>query len=239
MPWRGFSLSDTVQQEVMDRHSRLAAGISNYRFEPSNLSFTRDQTKQAIPFLTRNDFNSLNPRYKAQPSLIRQLNLKLAKNHPYDWNILVIEKIYSHHSDYREMVQQYCRDNNIQTQGHITFAFNSSTGDPITPWMVCHKIGHALLKDETCSDLMGKILLLAEQSGLTTDNTSYIYSKIFNFRSVRDRLTENVAEILRDALAQYLLTGKIASTPEISKELETKFSTMLQSAIGEILIDYY
>jgi len=63
---------------------------------------------------------------------------------PFKWNVIFLESPPERiHQD----ALNYIEANNVQTQGHITFVKNSSSGEQFTPWILCHVISHSLDSD--------------------------------------------------------------------------------------------
>lgn len=81
-----------------------------------------------------------------KPAIAQQLERILNKS-GYTFNVLFIESWAADQGNYQRIVAEYLRDKQIPTQGRITYVKNGSSGDPLSPWMILHTMGHAVMQD--------------------------------------------------------------------------------------------
>lgn len=88
----------------------------------------------------------------SHPKTFRTLEEKLSRS-GYHFNILLVEDRAERQlgtssaqalMGYKEQVQEYIAKNRIETEGHITFVKNGTSGHVLTPWMILHTLGHAV-----------------------------------------------------------------------------------------------
>jgi hypothetical protein len=192
---------------------------------------------------TINKFNQEDRTAIQNPSLAKYLEKALSKLTKYNFNVILMEEDHKDvimigsglHRNFIQQVSDYIKQNNIQTQGHITFAKNGSTGHPMTPWMILHTIGHAIFEKQynevilddlssvldrlivSGSDwrLYDKIAPFPDESGGAWRGSSRQgfenIIKIFKFKSARtDRKDWKVTgkrELLFELTAEYIWHG--------------------------------
>lgn len=186
------------------------------------------------------------------------LEKQLAQSTGYNFNIIVGTFPGSPSKvAYLNKVIEYCKENNIPLENHITFAKSSSTGHPLTAWMLLHTIGHAILNQPNRSQVY-RILdkILEKVSKIYTDEGSYVNdkAKYFKFKSALNTSANmkptakgdvpgiaNKEEFAYELLAEYLWHGKIRIDPvyqHLALELEQLFDGLLKSCVGYIIMDY-
>ncbi len=178
----------------------------------------------------------------------------------YNFNIIFLERGLGYQDDsevdYVKSVQRYCLEQGIVLPGHITFAKNSSSGDPLSPWMILHTVGHALGNfDKQLFSSINNILtnLYLEQgfgrSARFTTKVSAYMCQFFQFKSAKKEAVLGLEELIYDLVAEYLWHGfirwklpegiYIKNFGESVKEIEQIIHNSLGSAVGQIIVDFF
>jgi len=191
----------------------------------------------------------------SHPKTSRVLEEKL-KSSGFNFNILFIEIPPGETTVYYEGdVERYIKKNNIQKDNHITFAKNASTGHLLTPWMILHTLGHALVEH----DVKGKQLHVGMDDSIKTVKSVFhqgIWRGIksletpFIFKSALNKTILNLSELRHELVAEYLWNGQIRMTPDLDKlvsgqevilhevnKIELAIKKMLESCIGKVIYD--
>lgn len=138
---------------------------------------------------------------------------------------------------FKDEIQKLCTQKNVSLAGHITFGKNGGTGDPSTPWMLLHNIGHAFTDED--NSLFDKFYKLRDK--YFPNKTFYDFLPHLKFASARKNKAENREEIVHELFAEYLWHGFIRSTTEIKPmidEMTKLIQETLQKFIGHIIVDY-
>jgi hypothetical protein len=193
------------------------------------------------PNLAEEDKNTLKFRGGQEPAIIRQLRIRL-DNSSFKWNILVYEDPKptvgsTAPTEYKQAVKNYVKQHRIPIAGHITFVFNSTSGHQLTPWIILHKIGHALITDKEANQLVKEVFA---QFRVVIDEPG----DVFTFKSARNRLG-GYEELIRDSYASWLYQGHPGvntTEPEmvhVERFLRARFTELTQKAVGKIVYDYF
>lgn len=160
-----------------------------------------------------------------------------------DFTFLFVESYYASESTdavlkshYLDRLNCVIKENNIQKdENHIIFAKNSTSGEPLSAWMILHCLGHAVL---TGDGPVGKRIADIVRHKSIKD--------IFCFHSAQtdnDAPIVDSGEIIFEIFAEYIWNGKIRfknpkDVIEI-KELEHSIDVALKMKSGTIVQDYY
>lgn len=189
------------------------------------------------------------------PKTHRQLEIALNRSTHFNWNIIVGQPPPTRWEGYtgtKNYVMSLAKKGEIELDDHITFIKTSSTGEPLTAWMILHNIGHAILDAMSIGgDMMVKIERLLK--GITkndTDDERGVVKDLasnFKFRSARTTMKDpdsklgitNMEEVIFELMAEYLWHGHIRpQTPNpIYKQIEECLHTALRDAVGKIIVD--
>lgn len=230
--------------------------------------------------LAYNTFSQEDRKALQQPSLVRKLEQVLNRFSSYNFNIIMLEPdkqtrlaILANNKKaaeqyYLEYINRYIEEGNIQLAGHITFVKSSSTGHPVTPWMILHTLGHALEKYPVVEQIrinlrnianlqVNQVLPISHWGNKTT---VVFATKIFKFLSARitqqtesdplQRKIELLDELIFELIAEYIWhNGKIRyQLPQnIDQEklkyyisvIETNIKTGLDKVVGTIIYDLF
>ena len=229
--------------------------LQNYKvapFEHPEVD-TREPTKKTT--LAFNYFNRLDRKLITLDRTQNCLKQALAK-HGHDFNFILIEvKDWTTISgEYLKNVSNYMKENDIPQNGHITFATNSSTVEPLTCWMLLHKFGQALFKpyfitnksQEQINNAKINLLRLIKEFSSDTNHDFKNIAKFMKFKSATRGKIETKDELIYDLVAEYLWNGKIRIEDQ-NDEKQVYFSTetsniiksALDASVGTILIDYF
>ena len=189
---------------------------------------------------------------------------QILKNSGYNFNILLYEswghydydKAIHSKTDWLKEVEQFIAENGIQIANHITFVKNSSTGDPLTVWILTHTIGHALIKPPT-REKMTEILKSVATMPDKFDIIQF-WSQIFKFKSIQKQPSgtvekikpfagvSSIEELIYELVAEFLWNGGIrantSNNPKVSQavaNLERMIQGALDFAEGKIITDFF
>lgn len=171
------------------------------------------------------------------PIVEKKLKEVLEKSTPFKYNILIFENPASIIPRIT-FVKNILNEKKLSTHDAITFIKTSSTGDPLTPWMILHCFGHSLCEENDCSGIKTFLEELTLELGSFAKTLS-----IFKFRSASKSNLQNMDEFVYEIIAEYLWHGFIRNNtndPIIKEEIKTLEKTilsMLQKSVGKILID--
>ena len=220
--------------------------MSNYRYRFDKII----PTSVGIPHFNQKDRAAIE-NITVQKKLEEVLNRT-----GYNFNILFIEvqglgyQSYPK-TQYRKIVRFYCNKNNIPLEGHITFAKKQSTGDVMSPWMILHTMGHALLENTNEFIAMNNTLTEFARDIRYYDKTSLIpnekvesLSRLFMFASARNKVYEletgrphkksiaDFDELIYDLVAEYLWHGgriRVNQQTAIKLQIDHKINNFIQS----------
>jgi len=201
------------------------------------------------------------------PRTARLLEQKLAGS-AYRFNILMLERESAWIGDYESrQVGEFIEKNGIQTDGHITFIKNGTSGHVMTPWMILHTLGHAAFAhvgnernirlvftriiNELADALCGN-----EEPGdsarMPNRKCLAMLGDALMFRSVRkdaeDPAYNNQDELFHELIAEFLWNGDRIRVggprsggvvPIIVKKLENAVREVLDSCVGHLIFDYF
>ncbi len=152
----------------------------------------------------------------------KQLAEKFDATTKHNWNILLVEQFgNTSWGKYREFIHDYVSKHNIVLQNHITFAKNSSTGHPISPWMVAHTIGHAVFNTNSqAKDQITEVI-----TPIINDDdirNLHLLTNLLPFTSAvatsagrmkSDRAIVILDELIYEMMAYYLISGDFKFKP--------------------------
>jgi len=191
-----------------------------------------------------------------RPKTIKTLEDKLRISE-YNFIILLVEKD-SKKGIYEEQIQQYLHKNKIDRTDSIVFAKNASSGHLLSPWMILHTLGHALLTSPhigiqatwDLSKVLHQIRIAAADKEDIPLNQEDL-KNIFSFKSLTyDKFPLSNSELEFELVAEYLWNGKIRVNPQVSsfknsrqivsdiKRLESIIKSCLDRCVGKIIFDF-
>lgn len=194
--------------------------------------FTSDKMQTINSFTTSwNKFSKKDKILISHPKTMKILEQKL-KSSKFNFNILLIETLTRFSvRDYREQVKNYCVENGINIVNSITFAKNATTGHLLTPWMILHTIGHALLEHEKTKilDIENSINKISfefkersydDYESMDDIDGTYLAADwikdVFMFKSASLKEVPNRMELYHELIAEYLWNGEIRINPNLS-----------------------
>lgn len=201
------------------------------------------------------------------PRTARVLEQKLAGS-AYKFNILMLEREGDRIGDYESrQVGEFIDKNGIQTDGHITFIKNGTSGHVMTPWMILHTLGHAVfahvgnernirlvfmrilneLADAVCGN---------EEPGnparMPNRKCLVMLGDTLMFRSVQKDAEypayDDQDELFHELIAEFLWNGDRIRVggprsggvvPVIVKKFENAVKEALDSCVGHVIFDYF
>lgn len=125
--------------------------------------------------------------------------------------------------EYYKSVRQYIDENvKFQSDNHLILSKNMSTGDPLTPWMILHCIGHAFSRsDSDVFDTYVDMIDFLWSKKLTVDEMK----EVLQYKTWRDHDVP-MHELCNDLYAEFLWHDKIRVNP--------KYETLIRNYIGKI-----
>ena len=205
-------------------------------------------------------FSKRDKRIISHPKTAKILEQKL-KSSNYNFNILFIEK-YKYDVSFIDKKQdrkndplkslsqrfkEYVEENNINIDNSITYVSTNSTGHMMTPWMILHKMAHALVRHNPNSyETFQQFYEVIK----TIDRSDY--SNIFSFKSAQETgknsITEDIMELFHELIAEYLWNNKIRLNPQASKnkiqtyqnairQIEPLIIGTLDKSVGKVIND--
>lgn len=207
------------------------------------------------------------------PRTARLLEQKLAGS-AYRFNILMLERegdriggYEAARADWSRQVGEFMEKNNIETEGHITFIKNGTSGHVMTPWMILHTLGHAAfahVENERNIRLVFMRILNELADAVCGNEEPEDYARMPNrkclamlgdalmFRSVQkdaeDPSYGDQDELFHELIAEFLWNGDRIRVggprsggvvPVIVKKLEDAVREVLDSCVGHVIFDYY
>jgi len=188
----------------------------------------------------RGIFNSRDRVVISHPKTLETLEKVLSK-HRWTFNILLYEA--NSKDDFFQKISDWMIQNQIPKEGRITFAKNGSSGDAMTPWMILHTMGHALLgyglhredaynriRDELrnlCKQLIAQEF--PEDSREVTVIGKYLKFKSvtnINNNNVKAKLGTSIAEFIYELFAEFMWNGKIRLSEGSPELVRTFFSNL-------------
>jgi hypothetical protein len=179
----------------------------------------------------------------AHPRTFRILEEKL-KRSKYNFNILFLEERKDNEYlfistakqvfEKRPELNDYFSSKGIDIQKSITFLQIGSAGHLMTPWIILHRIGHAISPKDSEYELYSIIMKYFP-------NKDFDFWSIFKFKSAVNKNIDSAQEGFHELIAEYLWNGKIrsnASDPKVIKmitDIEAYIDLLLESCVGKIL----
>lgn len=196
------------------------------------------------------DFTDADVRVTTHPKTKETIERILKTSTNYNFNILILPKNID--------AKSYCTQNKIPLENHITYVKISSSGDPLTPWMIFHTLGHALIggtedysggptdTSTTIKQLLTRIEELNPVKTVEIDTFPTI-SKVFKFSSAVNNKITNLWEFIYELVAEYLWHGKIRYNapqgfyqPALQSnvtQIGQAINYALSKVVGKIIID--
>lgn len=219
-------------------------------------------------------FSHKDRRVITHPRTIRTLEQRLA-HAGYNFNILMVEGPPNIRGEqdgpardrerYQGIVRRFVVDNDIQTEGHITFAKNSTSGHLLTPWMILHTLGHAVADHAEGKGIyhygaMQKVMAQlpdgpygkVRPGGDWRNDQRTNLGHVLMFRSVQNDVKKDshasLNELTHELVAEYLWNGgEIRIRPPYDKDekvyetiasAERIVEEILDSCVGHIVYDH-
>jgi hypothetical protein len=211
--------------------SQTIGGTTQPIVKPSKDSSERDKRDYADQMLIRN------------ASWKNKVKLQVAPKVPFVFDIIFEDNLEAT-ADIRgdiPAISEFLKTHIKPTAGVITAVLNSS-GDPMTPWIISHKIGHAIFDyynytndnakahkmgelRRDCNNLLNlmikRILDLSSTSATQTipDYAVNVAANLIHqspaatFKSARDKTLNGLSEYLYELVAMYLQKGQIKFDP--------------------------
>jgi len=231
-----------------------------YSKEPSGRFQIYSQPVGTYGDLNINDkFSRKDKAIISSPKTARVLEQKL-KSSKYNFNILFIENFkidWTAKKDWRpekildDRISEYVKSNNLNIDQSITYISNRSAGHLMTPWMILHRLAHAIgAVNPSVYNTFHIILDL--RSSRYLDHLR----KVFLFKSIQQdgeySITSrgSVEELFHELVAEYLWHGHIRLNPKtlpvdreryqkVINSIESLIVRNLDSCVGQILRDIY
>jgi hypothetical protein len=229
-----------------------------YSKEPSGRFQIYSQPVGTYGDLNINDkFSRKDKAIISSPKTARVLEQKL-KSSKYNFNILFIEnfRINWGTKDWRpeknldDRISEYVKSNNLNIDQSITYISNRSAGHLMTPWMILHRLAHAI--GAINGSIYDSLRIILD---LKSSNLIHL-ANVFSFKSIqqdgRFSITsrESVEELFHELVAEYLWHGKIRLNPKVLSsdrehyqkvisDIESLIVKSLDNCVGKILRDIY
>jgi hypothetical protein len=187
----------------------------------------------------------------SHPRTFRILEQKLSKS-KYNFNILFIEerkkRQYLNISNTKEIFEKrpelndYLNSNGIDVQNSITFIQVGSSGHILTPWMILHRIGHAIGASYNPEGIGGYTYPVLQEVWSIIGR--YVTGKslhFFKFKSAVNKNIDSNEEFVHELIAEYLWHGEIRSNSSDANvlrmmvDLGAFIDLLLESCVGKIL----
>ena len=221
--------------------------------------FTNDEP--SVAGIEKGKFTRRDQILISRPKTFRELEERL-KNSKYNFNILMIEKnpdySYSKSSEINQLappyglggnhseIIEYLKENKIDFYNSITFIQRSSSGHLLTPWMILHRIGHAITTRIGNKNVDYKFYSIVREYLPEKFNNKIL--SIFEFKSAKDPKYSGIndAELIHEVIAEYLWNGKIRLSTSLGEqdkkeceqlidELEKLVDELLKECVGKII----
>jgi len=156
-------------------------------------------------------------------------------------------------------------EQNPNMENTINIVFTNNVGDdkvPLTPWMICHRIGHVLYRSRLRNvefnkkwDYFEKDLNRNLRDYYNVDFSYFndpekrkslrrVLHKLGTFRSARMNRITRPYEFIFECFAQYMMTGSINFNPvpdkfvaeEVGNQMQYHFDDILSMAVGKIFL---
>lgn len=202
-----------------------------------NIGHINKDVPQKLGSIPVGGFTSQDRKAMYNPVWVKKLGDVLSRTSKYNFNIILMERKRpdpkssegKNQRDFFEEVEQFIKEKNIPTEGHITYVKNSTTGHALTPWMLLHTIGHAVFNQEQhiykqAKEVMHSLyidhvkshnfLRSSEASLFQYDTPVSFLKRLFLFKSAQnaekgheDRSLVDFSELIYELVAEYLWHG--------------------------------
>jgi hypothetical protein len=235
---------------------------------------------KSLDLLVNDKFSKKDKTLISHPKTAKILEKKL-KSSKYNFNILFIEEERSRLHDVKfktkqeliksletkpieEKIKDYVETNNLNINQSITYAANVSTGHLMTPWIILHKMAHAIsgaqpgatpgshqhswIPYSKFAEILSKTIGKKLDFGPTNNKDFFMPLKnMFAFQSMQQtgdfsifgiHNRASLQELFHESITEYLWHGKIRlspDAPEDKKELYKKCIFEIESLIVECL----
>lgn len=229
--------------------------LSNFKYvfhRPEGLA--RTYSKDATGHFSQQDRAII-----SHPATVRKLE-ELLSRHQFKFNIVLYESAQTSYGALIKNILEFMEQNNIPSEGHITFAKNGSSGEPLTIWMMLHTLGHALLPESSGTSTINMLLMnfyhdthvKGEENEMKMPPIEFL-RYFFQFKSASIPMTStkglnSLLELEYELVAEYLWNGFIRITPgtkygyeaqQLKNNLEAEIFKYLQNAVGNVIVDHY
>lgn len=221
----------------------------------------RGEPPKGIELTITDKFSDKDKILISHPKTAKILEQKL-KSSKYNFNILFIEERlsdpdWSKPKNIHERIRDYIKKNNLNIDNSITYAANVSTGHLMTPWIILHKLAHAVAAEQDNFDIGFPYDALSLMLPRSTHHLSMDEIKnMFSFKSIQQTgefsitKRESVEELFHELLTEYLWHGRIRLNPSAPPEkkeeyqktiikIEALIVKCLDHCLGKIISDIY
>lgn len=203
--------------------------------------------------VARDQFTDRDKRLITSPKTMKTLEEKLSKigvrfniifieNRPYRNDYAARVKSLSKDDDgmrwvsdnsgeFTKIIDRYLAEKGVDKRNSITFVQPESSGHMLTPWMILHRIGHALLEGQRHENVGPQFeKVFVDYFDMPTDRSDprpfwKRLGEVFMFKSIRNEdgrmnypLEHSVDELIHELVAEYLWHGRIRVAPGIAEK---------------------
>ena len=169
-----------------------------------------------------------------KPNQIKKIKDSFLKTEQ-DFNLYFVNsKEARQHTEVGEVSREWLQKNMPQIESRIpediygiTIIFTNNKGDAriaMTPWIIAHRIGHALARYSYNRGLRRQMIGYEQIDNMVKDMVEYMshfynlstelqkrkfFQEIGTFRSAREKNLRQDFEFINELIAQYIITGKI------------------------------
>jgi hypothetical protein len=202
----------------------------------------------------------------SHPRTARVLEQKL-KSSKYNFNILFIEEERSafpyfdrfwvrnkETKSIHERIRDYIKVNNLNIQSSITYAANVTTGHIMTPWIILHKLAHAVAFEQDNFDIgfpydsLFRMLPGNSRSSLDELKNMFSFKSIQQTGELSITNRNSIEELFHELMTEYLWHGKIRLNPSAPSEKKEEYQNSiikiealivkcLDSCLGKVISD--
>jgi hypothetical protein len=247
--------------------------FQTYARAPEDWAVGKGEPPKGIDLAITDKFSDKDKLLILHPRTARVLEQKL-KSSKYNFNILFIEEERSNFPYYdrrgllrvrnqeaksiHERIMDYIKANNLNIQSSITYAANVSTGHIMTPWMILHKLAHAVAAEQDNFDIGfpydSLFRILPGNSGWRRFRANSDVKNMFSFKSIQQTgelsITNrnSIEELFHELMTEYLWHGKIRLNPSAPPEKKEEYQNAiikiealivkcLDSCLGKVISD--